>query len=197
MDNISELSQQDINALLNTMGEELVSHSSEFAFIQLRMSAEHFIVPLCGFSVERALSTVKPNQYHVYFEKKLPLFRQGPVDLLLVPIAEDGVEDWNNPYCFEFKMVWLKGIRENISGIKKDIDKLGGYERGYAVAVLFSFDGGPLWVPYAHKGDMERLMKEVVAEIGIPVHEGQEYRIVSPEVEGKLKLLAWESGSRG
>ena len=143
MENIAEPSQQDIDALFDTMGEELVSHSSEFTFIQLRMSAERFVVPLCGFSIERALSTLKPNQYHVYFEKRLPLFKQGPVDLLLAPITKDSTEDWDNPYCFEFKMVWLKGIKDNIKGLKNDIDKLGGYERGFAVAVLFSFDGGP------------------------------------------------------
>ncbi len=197
MDNIAELSQRDIDALFNTMGEELASHSSEFTFIQLRVSAERFVVPLCGLSTERALSTLKPNQYHVYFERKLPLFKQGPVDLLLVPIAKDATEDWNNPYCFEFKMVWLKNIKDSVLGIKKDIDKLGGYERGFAVAVLFSFDGGPYWAPYAHNGDMEPLVKEVMSKIGTPVYEGQEYQIASCEVEGKLKLVAWASGSRG
>ena len=191
MANITELSQQNISALFDAMGEELASHGSEFTFIQLRMSAERFVVPLCGLSTERAVSTLKPNQYHVYFEKWLRRFRQGPIDMVLVSTTKDGTEDWNTPYCFEFKMVWLKGIKDNVLGIKKDIDKLSEYDRGYVVAVLFSFDGGPDWAPYTHKGDMERLVKEVVSEIGAPVYEGQEYRVASHEVEGKLKLVAW------
>ncbi|MFC2000924.1 hypothetical protein ACFLUZ_00265 [Chloroflexota bacterium] len=61
MDNIAELSQQDIDALFDTKGEELASHSSEFTFIQLRMSTERFVVPLCGLSIERALMTCPPK----------------------------------------------------------------------------------------------------------------------------------------
>ena len=196
MADIVELSKQDINALFNAMGEELATHSSEVAFVQLRMSAERFIVPLCGLATERVLSLLKPDQFHVYFEKRLQRFKQGPIDLVLVPIASDGTEDWNTPYCFEFKMVWSKGAKDNVTGIKKDIEKLGGYDRGYVVAVLFSFNGGPAWAPYAHKGDMEWLVKEIVSEIGISVYEGQEYRITNHEVEGKLKLVAWASGIR-
>jgi hypothetical protein len=191
MTDTADLSQRDIKTLFDAMGEELAAYGPQFVFIQLRVSAEHFVVPLCGLSVESVVRLLQPDQYHVYFEKKLPRFKQGPIDLLLVPIAKDGTEDWNSPYCFEFKMVWLKGIKDNVSGIKKDIDKLGGYERGFAVAVLFSFDGGPYWAPYAHKGDMERLVKEVVSEIDTPVYEGQEYRIASREVEAKSKLVAW------
>lgn len=44
---------------------------------------------------------------------------------------------------------------------------------------------------------MTRLVKEIVSEIDTPVYEGQEYQIASREVEGKLKLVAWASGSRG
>ena len=191
MANTTELSQGHINALFDAMSEELAFHGSEFTFIQLRVSSEHFVVPLCGLSVERAISTLKPDKFHVYFEKKLRHFNQGPIDMILMPIASDGTEDCNIPYCFEYKMVWLKGVKENVAGIKKDIEKLSGYDRGYVVAVLFSFDGGPNWAPYAHKGDMERLVKEVVSEVGTPVYEGQEYRITSHEAEGKLKLVAW------
>ena len=60
-----------------------------------------------------------------------------------------------------------------MSGIKKDIDKLGGYNRSYIVAILFSFEGGPDWTPYSHKGNIEQLVKEVVSGIGTPVYEGQ------------------------
>ena len=196
MADIVGLSKQDINALFSAMGEELAVHSSEVTFVQLRMSAERFIVPLCGVAAERYLNILKPGQYHVYFEKRLRRFKQGPIDLVLVPVDKDGKEDWNTPYCFEFKMVWSKGIKENVLGIKKDIEKLGEYYRGYVVAVLFSFDGGPCWAPYAHKGDMDWLVKEVVSEIGISVYQGQEYRITSHEVEGKLKLIAWAAGTR-
>jgi len=196
MADIVELSKQDVNALFAAMGEEVVTHRSEVAFVQLRLSAERFVVPLCGLAVEKLLNVLKPNQYHVRFEKQLQHFKQGPIDLILVPIAKDGKEDRNNPYCFEFKMVWSKGIKDNIAGIKKDIEKLDGYYRGYAVAILFSFDGGPGWAPYAHKGDMEWLVKEVVTEIGTPVYQGQEYRIASHEVEGKLTLIAWAAGTK-
>ncbi len=192
----SILIKDDINALFNTMGEELASNGSEFTFIQLRMSAERFVVPLCGLSTERVVSTLKPNQYHVYFEKRLRHLKQGPVDLVLVPTSKDGTEDWDTPYCVEFKMVWLNGIKGNVLGIKKDIEKLSGYDRGYAVAVLFSFAGGPGWAPYAHKGDMEQLAKAVVSEIGTPIYEGQEYRIANHEVEGKVKLVAWATDAR-
>ncbi len=193
----SILIKDDINALFNTMGEELAANGSEFTFIQLRMSAEHFVVPLCGLSTERAVSTSKPNQYHVYFEKRLSQFKQGPVDLVLVPTSKDGTEDWNTAYCFEFKMVWLNGIKGNVLGIKKDIEKLNGYDRGYVVAILFSFAGGPDWAPYKHTGDMEQLVKAVVSEIGTPMYKGQEYRIANHEMEGKLRLLAWATDTRG
>jgi len=196
MADITGLSKQDINNLFDAMGEELVAHGSEITFVQLRLSAERFIVPLCGLAVERLFSTLKPNQYRVYFEKQLRRFKQGPIDLILVPVSEGREEDWNNPYCFEFKMVWSKGIKGNIAGIKKDIEKLGGYDRGYAIAVLFSFSGGPAWIPYAHIGDMEWLVKEVVLDIGSTVYQSKEYRIADHEVEGKLKLLAWETGAK-
>ena len=195
MANTAELSQRDINIILDAMGKELASYGSEFTFIQLRVSAEHFIVPLCGMSVERIITTLKPEKYHLYFEKKLRQFKQGPVDLVLVPIAKDGKEDWDKPYCFEFKMVWLKGIKGNVSGIKRDIEKLSGYNRSCIVAVLFSFDGGSEWAPYAHRGDIEHLGKELVSEIGTPMYEGHEHRIANHEVTGKFKLVAWASGN--
>ncbi len=195
MANVTELSQQDIDALFDAMAEELASHGSEFTFIQLRMSAERLVVPLCGLSVEEAISTLKPNQYHVYLEKKLRHFRQGPVDLVLVPTADGGAEDWNTPYCFEFKVVWLRGIKGNIAGIKNDFEKLSRYGRGFIAAVLFSFDRAPDWAPYAHKGDMEQLAEEVVSGIGAPMYEGQEYPIASHETEGKIKLVAWAAGT--
>ncbi|MDH5696449.1 MAG: hypothetical protein OEZ00_07640 [Dehalococcoidia bacterium] len=196
MADIVGLSKQDINGLFDAMGEELTTHSSEITFVQIRLSAERFVVPLCGLAAERILNILKPNQYHVHFEKRLRHFKQGPIDLILIPITKDGKEDWNTPCCFEFKMVWSKGIKDNVLGIKNDIEKMGGYYRGYVVAVLFSFNGGPAWAPYAHKGDMEWLVKEVVAEIGKPVYQGKEYRIAGREVEGKLKLIAWAAGIR-
>ncbi len=88
--NMTELSQQDISALFDAMAEELASHGSEFTFVQLRMSAERFVVPLFGLSMERAISTLKPDQYRVYFERKPLHFKQGPVDLVLVPCASSG-----------------------------------------------------------------------------------------------------------
>jgi len=192
---MAELSQQDICALFDAMGEELISHGSEFIFVQLRLSAERFVVPLFGLSIERAVSTLKPDQYHIYFERKPLYFKQGPVDLVLVPTSNGGAEDWSIPYCFEFKMVWLKSIKENVAGIKQDVEKLSGYDRGFIVAVLFSFDRSPDWVPYAHEGDMEQLSKEVVLEIGTPIYKGQEYPIASHEAEGKVKLIAWAAGT--
>ena len=94
MADIVGLSKQDINDLFDAMGEELTLHSSEVTFVQLRLSAERFVVPLCGLAVERLLSILKPNQYHVYFEKRLQYFKQGPVDLVLVPIDEEGKEEY-------------------------------------------------------------------------------------------------------
>ena len=105
MANTIELSQHNIYALFESMDKELASHGSEFAFVQLRMSAERFIVPICGLAADKILHTLKPNQYHVYFERKLQQFKQGPVDLVLVPT------NGSAPYCFEFKIVWMKGIR--------------------------------------------------------------------------------------
>jgi hypothetical protein len=181
----AELSQSDIYTLFDAMDQELASHGSEFAFVQLRMSAERFAVPICGLAAEKTLCTLKPDQYHVYFEKKLQQFKQGPVDLVLVPTSS------GTPYCFEFKMVWMKGINGNIAGIRKDFEKLSGYDRGFVAAVLFSFNTAPDWAPYAHKGDMEQLAKQVVAEIGKPVYEGKAHQIASHEVKGEVKLIAW------
>ena len=187
MANTIELSQHNIYALFESMDKELASHGSEFAFVQLRMSAERFIVPICGLASDKILHTLKPDQYHVYFEKKLQQFKQGPVDLVLVPI------NGSTPYCFEFKIVWMKGIRGNITGIKNDFEKLNGYDRGFIVAVLFSFDTSSAWAPYTHKGDMDQLSKQVVAEIGKPVYEGQVYQIATREAKGEAKLIAWEA----
>ena len=173
------------------MGKELVTYGSQFTFIQLRISAEHFVVPLCGLAVERVLRLSKPGQYHLYFEKRLPRFKQGPVDMVLTPIAGDGKDDLENAYCFEFKMVWLKSIKQNIYGVTKDIEKLGRYYRGYIVAILFSFDRKLNWAPYSHKGDMKHLVKETIAGVGIPLYEGNEYIISNHEVTGNLKLIAW------
>lgn len=190
MANTNELSKRDINILFESMDKELSSRGFEFTFIQLRMSAERFVVPVCGLSIERALVSSK-SKYHIYFEKKLPQFKQGPVDLVLVPINIDGVEDWNAPYCFEFKMVWMNGIKSNLEGMKHDFGKLNGYFHGFIVALLFSFDRTPDWAPYAHKGDMKQLAERVIANIGTPVFEGQEHIIANHEAEGKIKLVAW------
>ncbi len=181
----SELSQSDIYTLFDAMDHELASHGSEFAFVQLRMSAERFTVPICGLAAEKTLRALKPDQYHVYFEKKLQQFEQGPVDLVLMPTSS------GTPYCLEFKMVWTKGINGNIAGIRKDFEKLNGYDRGFVAAVLFSFSTSPDWAPYSHKGDMDRLAKQVIAEIGGPVYEGKSHQITSHEVEGEVKLIAW------
>ena len=188
MANTIELSKQDIGMLFESMDKELVSHGSEFGFVQLRMSAERFIVPICGLAAENILFTLKPDQYHVYFEKKLERFKQGPIDLVLVPTAG------GTPYCFEFKMVWVKGINGNIAGIRKDFEKLNGYDRGFIVAVLFSFDIAPSWAPFAHKGDMNQLAKQVIGEVGEPFYEGEAHPIATHESKGETKLIAWEVG---
>jgi len=189
----AELSQKDIKTLFGAMGEELATYGSQFAFIQLRVSAEHFVVPLCGLSVERIVRLLKPDQYHVYFERKLPGFKQGPVDLVLIPIANNGNDELDKAYCFEFKMAWFSGIQQNLSGINKDIEKLNGYNRGFIIAVLFSFDKKLSWAPYSHEGDMEQLVRKVISSVGLPIYEGHEYSISNHEVAGKLKLLAWSA----
>lgn len=191
MNDTAELSQKDIQTLFDAMGEELANHGSQFAFIQLRVSAEHFVVPLCGISAERVVRLLKPDQYHVYFEKRLPRFKQGPVDLVLVPITNNEQDDLDNAYCFEFKMVWAKSIQQNLSGVNKDIEKLSGYDRGFIIAVLFSFDRKLDWAPYSHEGDMERLFKETISGVGTPMYEGHKYSISNDEIAGKLKLVAW------
>ena len=190
-------SRQDSNVLFSEMSQELASHGSEIAFTQLRVSAERLIVPLCGLAVERYLNTSKLNQYHVYLERKLPQFKKGPVDLVLAPPSGDGRADWSKAYCFEFKMVWLRGLKDNVSGLKKDIEKLGAYDRGYVVGILFSFDGGPSWAPYAHKGDMGQLVEKVVSGVGKPVYEGEVLPIANHEAEGKLKLVSWAASAGG
>jgi hypothetical protein len=186
-----ELSQKEINALFDAMGKELANFGSEFAFVQLRVSAEHFVVPLFGLSVERVLCLIKPDQYHIYFEKKFPRFKQGPVDLVLAPVVQDRKDDLNNAYCFEFKMVWLNGIRQNLSGINQDIRKLSGYDRGYVIGVLFSFDKKVAWAPYSHEGNILNLVKEVISGVSTPMYEGQVYSFSNHEVAGQFKLIAW------
>jgi hypothetical protein len=193
MEMMNVLSQQEIHGLFEQMDEELYSHSQEFVFTQLRMSAEHYVVPLCGFAIDRVLRILKPNQFHLYFEKKLLEFRQGPIDLVVIPVTVDGVEDQATSYCFEFKMVWLGGIQSNLEGIQKDFNKLNGYSRGFIVAVLFSFDNTPKWVPYTRKGDMKKLVEKVITEIGRPIFEGPEHKVTSIEAEGMVKLMAWSS----
>lgn len=187
----AQLSLDDIRALFDAMGEEVANHGSEFTFVQLRLSAERFVVPLCGLSAEQVLRRLKPEQYRVFLEKKLRRFRPGPVDLVLAPRTDGGNHDLETAYCFEFKMVWLKGIKQNLSGIRNDIEKLNGYERGFLVAVLFTFDRKLDWAPYSHEGSMEHLLEKVVTDIGKPVYEGRDYTISSHEVTGKLKLVAW------
>ena len=197
MKHISELETQTIYILFDEMGKILALHGSTIAFVQLRVSAEHFVVPLCGLAVERTLRTLAPSQFHVRFEKKPPQFTKGPVDLVVIPLMEEGKEDLCNPYCFEFKMVWLEGLKGHISGLKHDIAKLFGYHTGYVVGVLFSFDGGPDWAPYTHEGNMGQLVKKVVAGVGPPAYQGEELAISNQEVTGNLKLLAWAASISG
>ena len=71
-----KLESQDINALFDEMGKTLASHGSAIIFTQLRVSAERFVVPLCGLAVERTLRTLGPSQFHVRFEKMLPQFKK-------------------------------------------------------------------------------------------------------------------------
>ena len=59
MADAEELLQKDIKTILDAMGEELATYGSQFTFIQLRVSAEHFVVPLCGLSVERVVRLLK------------------------------------------------------------------------------------------------------------------------------------------
>jgi len=191
MTDTKELLMKDIQTLFDRMSEDLAVWGSELAFVQLRMSAERFIVPLCGISVERTIRTLRPNQYHVYFEKKLPRFRQGPIDLILTLTSDGGEDDFDNAYCFEFKMVWLNGLQQNISGVRGDIDKLRDYPRGFVVAVLFSFDRRLNWAPYSHEGNIDSLMERITSAIGAPIYEGEAFPISNHEANGELKLVAW------
>jgi hypothetical protein len=81
-------------------------------------------------------------------------------------------------------MVWLKGIKENVAGTEKDIEKLSGYDRGYVVVVLCSFDLGSDWAPYAHKGDMERLVKEVAQRLAHYYMKGKSVELLIMKRQG-------------
>jgi hypothetical protein len=194
MNRIAYLSDKEIKTILDSMTEELAIYSSQFAFVQLRASSEHFVVPLCGIAAAKVICSLSSGDFHVLFEKKLPRFKQGPVDLVLMPIEKTGEEVLDKPYCFEFKMVWINGIKSNVKGIKRDIQKLDGYERGYAVAILFTFDKSG-WVPYSHQDDMKKLTQAVVSGVGLPFYEGHEHLFSSDEIMGYFKLMAWSSSS--
>jgi hypothetical protein len=190
---MNEIKSQNLKVTFNEMGEEIASHGTIFSFLQLRVSAEHFIVPLCGFAVERTLRVLMPNSFHLTFEKRVKSISRGPIDLIILPLREDSSEDWDNPYLFEFKMVWSKGFCETTSGLKSDLDKLRGYNRGYVIGVLFAFENEVCWSPYKHQCDIEDLstrVKEVMPDL---IYEGNSFPISSSEVRGQAKLMVWKA----
>ena len=76
----AELSPKDIKTISNVMGEKLPTSGSQFTSIQLRISVEYFIVPLCRVSVDRAPRKLKPDRYNMYFKKATTL---KPISLLV------------------------------------------------------------------------------------------------------------------
>lgn len=188
-----EIKEKELQVIFNEMGKEIASHGAEFSFLQLRVSAEHFVVPLCGFAAERVLRILKPDSFHITFEKKVENISKGPIDLIILPIENNYTEDWHNPYVFEFKMVWDRGFGETTSGLKSDLEKLRGYNRGYVVGILFAFENEVDWAPYSHICDIENLAERVKGVLQKPIFEGNTYLISSSDVRGRIKLIVWKS----
>jgi len=190
---MQETKDLTLEVIFEEMGEEIASYGTIFSFLQLRVSAEHFVVPLCGFAVERKLQELMPNSFHVAFEKKVRNISKGPIDLIILPLKEDSNVDWNNPYLFEFKMVWQGGFSENISGIKNDLEKLKGYNRGYVIGVLFAFENIVEWSSYKHEYDIKKLSERVKKVVPRSIFDGKSYPVSSSEVRGQVKMLVWKS----
>ena len=58
MSDVIELTSEEIKSILDSMGEELSAFGSKFAFVQLRVCAEHFVVPLCGIAAEKVINSL-------------------------------------------------------------------------------------------------------------------------------------------
>lgn len=190
---MKEIKDQDLELIFSEMGKEIASHGAIFSFLQLRVSAEHFVVPLCGFAADRTLKVLMQDSFHVTFEKKVKSISKGPIDLIILPLKEDLSEDWDNPYLFEFKMVWLRGFGENTSGLKNDLEKLKGYHRGYVIGIMFTFDDEVGRSPYKHKYDIDELAKRVKESVLHPIFDGNSYIVSNSEVSGRIKLIAWKA----
>jgi len=182
----------NIQTLVEKMGDELKSYGEIISFLEIRLSAERFIVPILAFGAQNYLDANFKDRYHVYFEKKV-IPKRGPVDLVIVPV-EGNNENWRKSYKFEFKMIWKGSLTENVSGVRDDLQKLKDDKRGYVVGILFTFDGGPNWTRYHHKENIDVLIENVRKRVkNKPEYCSKRYPMENVEVKGNIKLAVWKS----
>jgi hypothetical protein len=177
-----------IESLFRAMSKKLELSADRLAFVQARVSAEAFVRDECALAAHEFLPA---DRYHVLMEK---MHKGKKVDLLIVPVKE-GRENWDESYEFELKMAWPGGLKENVSGVKKDIDRLKSRRaNAWALVLYFALDSAEGWMPYKpQKLNFEQGNQKFIEDIGHgqPYFAGDVFRFSHAGISGKDRLLAW------
>jgi hypothetical protein len=178
--------------LLNAMSSHLKTVAGRFAFVQLRVSAEHLIRDECAAAAHSAL---RKRPYHVHMER---ISHAKKVDLLIVPY-DNAKENFQEAILYEFKMVWPGGLKETTDKVRDDLDRLAHCDHAYAVAAYFAIEDGSGLAPYRKRAlgfedGLQRFIETL--DRGKPVFPGQSFAFAHDEVRGQAQLLAWRAGTK-
>lgn len=192
MSPLSSLSDSQFEQMFQAMSRRLEERSSDFAFIQARVSAESFVRDECA---RAASDFLRPSPYHVHMEKKLG---GKKIDLLIVPI-EGGREEWSRACGFEVKMAWPGAPKGNAPLVRKDLDRLreSGTDSWALVlyfAIISSVDG----MPYKpRKVDFKHGLEAFIRDLGEgdPPFRSKCFLFSHEGVSGNAVLLAWKAST--
>lgn len=174
--------------ILEAMTEQLKEHSSFFAFVQARVSAESLVRDTCALALH---TIIGKDAYHVHMEKKV----QGKkVDVIICPIKEK-TECFEKACLLEFKMAWPGGLGECSHKVCGDLEALRGKHNAWSIVLFFAFSSANRWMPFGQrKFEFPEGLDEFIRRVdsGIPIM-GPIFQFEHEDVSGDAQLLAWRA----
>ena len=171
-------------AWFGAMIDGILDEEELLATLLSRVSSEPAFVACACRGLLRLLAPGSDWQVHLEADRRTDLLVRSP----------DGDKTW----AFEWKMLWDRGFKENLAGIRKDLTKIASRERACALAVAFAVHRAP--------AGCERCIVDVPLEttirravgadaLGPPIRRSNVTSIKTGDVEAEWALLAWAGSS--